>query len=156
MSFSERIKFLRTQKRYSQTELSELIGVKNNTIWRWEKNKAKPDTETLVRIAHALDTTTSYLLGETDNADPDILDTAQKLTDEHATLTTGISEDKITVHDGNSNLTFSFPNNEEGRKTLSMLINRHQEQDLPIFANSISGDNNNGNNLGVIHDHDKE
>ena len=154
MSFPERIKSLRTQRRYSQSELSKLIGVKNNTVWRWENNKAKPDTETIIKIAHALNTTVSYLLGETEDSEVELYHLAQKLRDEDIDLkepiTAGISDNKITVHDGNTNLTFSFPNNEEGRKSLALFMSCSQGQGNSNFANSISGDNNNGNNLGVI------
>lgn len=66
MYFAERIKSLRTKERYSQVQFGDIIGVKPNTVWRWENNKAKPDTETIVKIAQALNTTASYLLGETD------------------------------------------------------------------------------------------
>lgn len=156
MMFPERIKSLRMKKRYSQAELSKIIGVKNNTIWRWENNKAKPDSEMILKIAKALNTTASYLLGETDNQTLDVHNLAQNLAQEDIDLkepiTAGISDDKITVHDGNSNFTFSFPNNEEGRKSLAFLLKCSQGQTSSIFANSISGDNNSGNNLGIIQD----
>lgn len=154
MDLKERIKLARKAASLSQAQLANSLGVSFMTVRRWESGEVSPRINEIQSLSKFLHTPVEYFIGE-----HDVINTmplTQKLTDEHATLTTGISEDKITVHDGNSNLTFSFPNNEEGRKTLSMLINRHQEQDLPIFANSISGDNNNGNNLGVIHDHDKE
>lgn len=66
MTFSERLKSARTQERYSQSELSRIVGVKPNTVWRWENDKAKPDSETVVKIARALNTSVAYLLGETD------------------------------------------------------------------------------------------
>lgn len=154
MDLKERIKLARKAASLSQAQLANSLGVSFMTVRRWESGEVSPRINEIQSLSKFLHTPVEYFIEE-----HDVINTmplTQKLTDEHATLTTGISEDKITVHDGNSNLTFSFPNNEEGRKTLSMLINRHQEQDLPIFANSISGDNNNGNNLGVIHDHDKE
>ena len=154
MIFPERIKSLRMQKRYSQTELSKIIGVKNNTIWRWENNKAKPDTEMILKIAEALNTTASYLLGETDNQTLDIHETAKKLSNDDIDLqepiTTGVSGDMITIQDWNTKKTISIPNNEEGRKTLALLMNCSIGGSSQIFANSISGDNNNHNNLGVI------
>lgn len=67
MSFSERLKEQRIKKRYSQKEISKLVGVESNTVWRWENDRAKPDTETVVKIAQALNTSAAYLLGETDN-----------------------------------------------------------------------------------------
>lgn len=65
MTFSERVKTARIQERYSQSELSRMVGVKPNTVWRWENDKAKPDSETIVKIARALNTSVAYLLGET-------------------------------------------------------------------------------------------
>ena len=156
MMFPERIKSLRMQKRYSQTDLSKIIGVKNNTIWRWENNKAKPDSEMILKIAEALNTTASYLLGETDNQTLDIHETAQKLArgdiDLQEPITAGISGDMIIIKDWNTKKTISIPNNEEGRKTLALLMNCSIGENSQIFANSISGDNNNGNNLGIIQD----
>lgn len=70
MQLSERIKTLRIQERYSQSKLGEIVGVKPNTVWRWENNKAKPDSETIVKIAHALNTSVAFLLGETDTSIP--------------------------------------------------------------------------------------
>ena len=154
MSFPERIKSLRMQKRYSQSELSKLIGVKSNTIWRWENNKAKPDTETIIKIARALNTTASYLLGETDSSTLDIIDTAQKLANDDIDLkepiTAGISGNMITIQDWNTKKTISIPNNEEGRKTLALLINSAMGSETYTVASTINGDNNNDNNLGII------
>ena len=67
MSFSERLKSRRIEQRYSLDEISKLVGVKGNTVWRWENDRAKPDTETVIKIAQALNTSAAYLLGETDN-----------------------------------------------------------------------------------------
>ena len=137
MSFPERIKSLRIQRRYSQSELSKLIGVKNNTVWRWENNKTKPDTETIVKIAHALNTTASYLLGETENPEADIQSLAQKLTNEDIDLkepiTAGISKDMITVKNENTNMTYTFPNNEEGRKSFAMFLGCYWDKAIISF-----------------------
>ena len=150
MDLKERIKLARKTASLSQSQFANLLGVSFMTVRRWEAGDVSPRINELQQISKLLNTPVEYFIGVSDafnNITPKI---NNEDIAEH--ITTGISEDKITVHDGNSNLTFSFPNNEEGRKTLSMLINRHQEQSSPVFANSISGDNNNGNNLGVIHD----
>lgn len=66
MDFGERLKRVR-KGRYNQEELASLIGVHTNTISRWENGSRSPDAGTLQKLAQALDTTTAYLLGETDD-----------------------------------------------------------------------------------------
>ena len=70
MNFGERLKKVR-KGRYNQEELASLIGVHTNTISRWENGSRSPDAGTLQKLAQALDTSTGYLLGETD--DPQVL-----------------------------------------------------------------------------------
>lgn len=70
MVFSDRLKTLREQERYSQSQFAKLIDVRPNTVWRWENGKAKPDAERIVQIASALNTTSAYLLGESEDARP--------------------------------------------------------------------------------------
>ena len=67
MSLAERIKALRKQARYNQAQVAELIGVRSNTIWRWENDKATPSAAIMPLLASALNTTVAYLSGETDN-----------------------------------------------------------------------------------------
>lgn len=150
MDLKERIKLARKTASLSQSQFANLLGVSFMTVRRWEAGEVSPRINEIQQISKLLNTPVEYFIGVSDalNTMPPKIN--NEVIAEH--ITTGISEDKITVHDDNSNLTFSFPNNEEGRKTLFMLINRHQNKSSPIFANSISGDNNNGNNLGVIHD----
>lgn len=66
MNFGERLRSAR-KGRYNQEELASFIGVHTNTISRWENGSRSPDAGTLQKLAQALDTTTAYLLGETDN-----------------------------------------------------------------------------------------
>lgn len=64
--FSQRLKELRLKKGLTQTELGEKVGVKQNTFTNWENGKREPNFETLLKLASILNTTTSYLLGESD------------------------------------------------------------------------------------------
>lgn len=64
--FSQRLKELRLKKGLTQTELGERVGVKQNTFTNWENGKREPNFETLLKLASILNTTTSYLLGESD------------------------------------------------------------------------------------------
>ena len=67
MNLSDKIRMLREEKRYSQTEFSKLIGVKNNTVWRWENGKAKPNANFLIKIAKTLGVDISLLTDDTVN-----------------------------------------------------------------------------------------
>lgn len=64
---SKRIATARKQKAWIQTQLAEVLGVSVDSVRRWEQGKRTPDTDMLQKLAQVLDTTTSYLLGETDN-----------------------------------------------------------------------------------------
>ena len=160
MSFSERIRLRRTEERYSQDEVSKMVGVESNTVWRWENDKAKPDTETIIKIAHALNTTVAYLLGETDNPAPNtstngqiqmVLNMAKKMEYEEDelkdTTIVDISKTHIIITDHNVNITYSIPNDAEGRKSFGLFLSY---MNPPAVSNAINGDNNSGNKLGVI------
>ena len=62
---SENIRTLRTAKGMSQAELADKLHVVRQTVSKWEKGLSVPDAESLTRLAEALDTTVSALLGET-------------------------------------------------------------------------------------------
>lgn len=64
---SKRIAIARKGKGWIQTQLAEALGVSVDTVRRWEQGKRPPDTEMLQKLAQALDTSTAYLLGETDD-----------------------------------------------------------------------------------------
>lgn len=66
-TLGDRLKYLRKKKKLTQVQLSNSIGVKQGTYSRWENNTLEPNFEVLVKLASVLDTTTNYLLGETDN-----------------------------------------------------------------------------------------
>ena len=63
---SARIVEARKCKRLKQTELAEKLGVSIDTVRRWEQGKRIPAADKIQPLAAALDTTASYLMGETD------------------------------------------------------------------------------------------
>ena len=67
MSLGTRLKMLRKQMGFSQERLGDLVDAHVNTVRRWENGSRSPDTEMLQKLAQALNTTTGYLLGETDD-----------------------------------------------------------------------------------------
>ena len=66
MAFQDNVKRLRDEKRYTQAELGELVGVAQQVIADYEGGKYRPSIETGVRLANALGTTVEQLLDSGD------------------------------------------------------------------------------------------
>ena len=64
-SVGKRIETLRKSKKISQEDLAEKVGVSRTTIYKWESGTAKPNFAKLQALACALETTVSFLAGET-------------------------------------------------------------------------------------------
>lgn len=54
----------RKAKGYTQKQLSELLGISDKTISKWECGLSVPDSSMLIILVNELDTTVSELLGE--------------------------------------------------------------------------------------------
>lgn len=61
---NENIKSIRKSKGLSQEELAVQLNVVRQTISKWEQGLSVPDSEMLISIAEALETSVSTLLGE--------------------------------------------------------------------------------------------
>lgn len=66
-SFSERLRRFRRERKLTQQELADTLGVSNKTVSRWETEGGYPDVELLVPLARALGVTVDDLL---DGDDP--------------------------------------------------------------------------------------
>lgn len=65
MSFGKRLKKVRLLRKLTQSELGLKIGKSKATISIWEKSIGKPtNNDEILKIAKALNTTSSYLMGE--------------------------------------------------------------------------------------------
>lgn len=60
--FSERLRTLRKQKKLSQTELGKLASLHYTHIGRFERGISRPGSDSLKRLADALDISSDYLL----------------------------------------------------------------------------------------------
>lgn len=69
MDFSHLLKELRTESKMTAKELSSKIGYSTNLIYDWEKGRAEPNCETLIKLAGIFDVSVDYLLGRTDDFD---------------------------------------------------------------------------------------
>ena len=63
-SFTNRLVQLRKKRGLTQQQIADEIGVNRGSYSNWEKGKREPNFETLLKLASTLNTTTSYLLGE--------------------------------------------------------------------------------------------
>ena len=66
----ERLKLLREQRDKTQKGLAKATGVSIDTVGRWESGDSAPNTDKLDLIRRFLNTTASYLMGETDDPSP--------------------------------------------------------------------------------------
>lgn len=62
--FNEHLKKLRKEKNLTQTQISELIDVKQGTYSRWESGKLEPNFENLSMLACIFDVSIDFLLSD--------------------------------------------------------------------------------------------
>jgi transcriptional regulator with XRE-family HTH domain len=62
MPLGERIKELRTERRWSQAELATAIGSDPRQVSRYENGRITPSLDALTRIAQTLNTSLDYLV----------------------------------------------------------------------------------------------
>jgi len=80
-NFGQRLRELREEKKITQAELGNKIGVSGATINRYEKGFRQPDPETLSKLADFFDVTVDFLLGRTDDIIPEDIKKAMKEVD---------------------------------------------------------------------------
>lgn len=61
-----RIKELRKQKKFTQSELGEKLGLHQMTISRYEKGEIQMPAESITKLCEIFDCTSDYLLGISD------------------------------------------------------------------------------------------
>ena len=72
MPIGDRIKELRIKSGLSQGELGYKVDTDSTIISRWETNRVRPGQKYIVRLAQALNTSTDYLLCDTDDPSPQV------------------------------------------------------------------------------------
>lgn len=68
-SFGKKIALLRKDHKLSQTQLAEKLSTSVSVISRYERDEMTPSIETAKKLAAILNTSVSYLLGESDQDD---------------------------------------------------------------------------------------
>lgn len=74
---SENLKHFRKAKGLSQEELAIKLHIVRQTVSKWEKGLSVPDSGMLIRLAEALDTSVTALLGETAGSEPSCDESAE-------------------------------------------------------------------------------
>lgn len=64
MKMEEKLYQLRKQRRYSQEQLAELIGVSRQAISKWERGESKPDLDNLAALAKLYQITIESLVSD--------------------------------------------------------------------------------------------
>ena len=67
MSIGSNIKFLREERKLTQEQVADMIGVTFQAVSSWERDEYKPDTEKLIRLAEVFDVSVSALIEEKSN-----------------------------------------------------------------------------------------
>lgn len=66
MTFGEKLKNLREERKLTQEELAAELYVSRTAVSKWETNKGYPSIDTIVAIQKYFDTSFDYLIGEQD------------------------------------------------------------------------------------------
>ena len=66
MTLGQRLRDLRTQKRMTQQELADSVGIPRSTIGMYEADHRKPRFDELDTLADYFDTSLDYLLGRSE------------------------------------------------------------------------------------------
>ena len=66
-TIGDKIRELRISKNLTQQELGDLLHIRKQTVYKWEKGINIPDSETLSKLATILECTTDFLVGKSDN-----------------------------------------------------------------------------------------
>lgn len=84
ITFGEKINAARTIKGLTQKQLADKIGAKHNSISDWEKNKNKPDPDTIKLLCEVLEISPNYLLSNSVN--DEVSPTEKKLLNKYRSL----------------------------------------------------------------------
>ncbi|MET3545946.1 DNA-binding XRE family transcriptional regulator [Paenibacillus sp. VMFN-D1] len=68
MNYGNRISELREQRKLTQEALSITLGISRAALSHYEKNRRKPDFDTLSKLADYFQVSIDYLLGRTEAA----------------------------------------------------------------------------------------
>lgn len=144
MDIATKIMNMRKERRLTQEDLGELLGVSYMTVRRWESRQSQPKLKHLNKIAELFNVpieSLARLCKDTDIITEDY---------QEMPITAGMNNNNIIITDWGNKRTYCFPNNDEGRKSLAQFVMCSAGIGSPVVSNTITGDNNSGNKQGII------
>ena len=66
--FGERLREIRTEKKYTQQQIATIFNVSKMTISAWETNKQEPNIEDIKKLCCIFKVSSDYLLGIEDES----------------------------------------------------------------------------------------
>lgn len=69
--FSQRLKYLRKEKKLTQNDMAELLGITRQGYAKYESGSGEPDIKAIDKLANFFNVTTDYLLGRSDIKNPE-------------------------------------------------------------------------------------
>ena len=122
--FSDRIARLRKDRGLNQKQLAEKLNVSVDSVRRWEQGKRSPDVDMLRNIAQVLNTTVSYISGETNDVFATSAQEATQGTDITTVSERAVTEkDRALVYEDGAKR-FEFPTTPEGYAMFRELLDR--------------------------------
>ncbi len=123
-SFGKRFTELRKDKKMTQEEVAEKLGVSPQAVSKWENDISYPDVTLLLEIAQMFETTVDYMLGKEKEAETKLVPEEKRKDPNAMLLKIRVSTEdgnkvkvnlplaiaKILVASGNGNLTFGNKN----------------------------------------------
>ena len=103
MQIAQKIKDLREREHLSQASFGKKIGVKTNTVWRWETGMATPQTKILQRICEVFNIALSSLIDDTS----EIIDNPLQVKQEE-NFSTKVGTETMTFKNGDKELTVPY------------------------------------------------
>ena len=67
MSIGNNIKALREERKLTQDQVAEALGISFQAVSSWERDEYKPDTEKLIKLAEVFDVSVSAIAEEKRN-----------------------------------------------------------------------------------------
>ena len=64
--FSDRLKELRVNANFTQQQIAEMLGMKQQSYMRYENNTGEPNLDTVVKLCEIFDVSSDYLFGISD------------------------------------------------------------------------------------------
>ncbi|RIJ63118.1 helix-turn-helix domain-containing protein [Rummeliibacillus sp. POC4] len=84
--FAQRLKSLRKNKKLTQSDMANMLGITRQGYAKYENDESEPDLATIDKLAEFFNVTTDYLLGRSDIMNPRLFENAGITNQEYLNL----------------------------------------------------------------------